>query len=159
MKYAFLNGNKVFKVEDTPSDIAIECADEVQAGWLYNGTFNPPPGSLAFARNQKLQEINSLRSVYLESPVTYNGNLYDADKNSSANLVAVVSAVNAGIPLPTGFNWRTADNTNVTLNAVQLVELASTMLATTNSIYATSWAKKELVNLATTIEEVNNVVW
>lgn len=160
MKYAFLNGNKVFKVEDTYSNIAIECADNVTAGWLRTADgFSPPPDSLEFIKDRKNQEINTIRSVKLSEPVLYSGHYFDADKESSANLVAVVSAVSAGIPLPDGFTWRTANNDNVMLSVVDLISLAGTMLAVTNNIYFQSWAKKGEVLYASTIEEVLAISW
>jgi hypothetical protein len=160
MKYAILNGQKVFRVDLNHSEVSIACPDEVEAGWLYqNSEFIPPPGSLAYAKKRAKETINNIRNYKLSLPVIYDNNYYDADTRSQFNLASIVSAGNVNIPLPNNFMWRTSDNQNIPFNRQQLVELSATMINNTNTIYQESWQKKALIDAATTVEEVENITW
>lgn len=159
MKYAFLNGQKVYKVQETASEYAVSCMDEVEVGWLYkNGEFLPPPGTLKFEKQKKLQEINNIRSYKLAQPVLYNSNPYDSDQKSIQNLTNTIAAYSSQ-PLPNNYTWRTADNQNIVVTLEDLKAILLKIMEQVNLIYNTSWEKKQQVEQSTTIQAVQSIVW
>lgn len=132
---------KVERVEPVPSD-----ADEIQ--------YIITPISLENAKELKHNEIDILRNTHMHTPILYDGNTYDADESSRFNLVSIISAVQAGIPLPTGFTWRTADNQNVPHDSTTLIGLAAVMLVQVNTVYNASWVHKNAVDALSTTEEI-----
>lgn len=160
MKYAFLNGQKVYKLQDTASEYAVSCSDDVEIGWLYiNGTFIAPPGTLSYAKLRKLQEINSLRNVKLVQPVIYNSNPYDTDNKSIQNLSSTIAAYSTGIPFPEDYVWRTADNRNIPATLEDLKAILVKVTNQVNTIYTESWDKKKQVEQSTTISAVDSISW
>lgn len=105
------------------------------------------------------KRVNADRERALSAGVTYGGSVYDSDNRSRANLTGAVAATQAGIPLPDRFTWRTSDNKDVPMTAVELVGLAAAMLSHVNAQYRRSWELKAQINAATTAEEVAAVKW
>jgi hypothetical protein len=79
---------------------------------------------------------------------------WDCDAMSRDNLTATVTAVNASIPLPQGFTWRTHDNQDVPMDGPALVALAAAMLAQVQLAYVASWQRKAAVDAAATVAEI-----
>jgi len=94
--------------------------------------------------------INSIREEKIAAGITYDGNVYDSDLAARANLTATLSTVNAGVSLPGGFVWRTADNVNIVHDVTSLTALAEAMFNHGNSCYAASWAHKAAIDALTT---------
>jgi len=119
-----------------------------------------PANALTDAQTARSSYIDAqLEIVIASSTVTYNGNSYQVDRVSSGLITSAVVAVGAGIPLPTGFVWRTSNNINVPFAQADLVALGGLALQNTNTLYAHSWAQKALINAATTIDAVNAITW
>lgn len=118
-----------------------------------------PVTALDSLKKLKMVEINAYRERVLAAGVVFNGYQFDSDTLSVQRLTAVAAAVGAGIPLPTGFTWRSAANVDVPMNGTAIIALLATMMAKADEIYKTSWAKKRQVEVATTEAEVNAVVW
>lgn len=160
MKYAILNGQKVWRIQDSPSFNAISCSDEVEVGWLFiNGKFSPPPGTLSYERKRKIQEINNIRKTKLSYPVYYKNYYFDTTDQSISNLTTLVSGLNAGIVLPVDFTWRSADNVNVIMTKEDLQKLLELMITNTNEVYKQSWELKKQVEQSTTLKALESIVW
>ena len=100
----------------------------------------------ARARETLKATVNVKRAEKLKAGFTFAGNRFDSDERSLLNLTATVSAVNAGIPLPDGFTWRTSDNVDVPCDAQFLVGLAGTALQYQSACHARSWALKAQID-------------
>lgn len=160
MKYAILNGQKVFKVQNTESEITIGCPDNVEPGWLYvDGDFVAPPGTLEFARKKKLAEINTTRTNKLDQPVSFGGYLWSASPVAVLNLTQVMGLINSGETVPAKFTWRTIDNQNVPATAANLIALNKAIFTHTYTVYKQSWNLKDQVLAATTVAEIEAIVW
>jgi hypothetical protein len=112
--------------------------------WIAAGNepLAPAEASIDAKRAAALARVNDIREVKIVLGVPYAGHVYDSDQRSRDNLSATVAAVAAGVPLPDGFSWRTADNVDVPMSPAELVGLAGTMLGYVNMCYARSWALK-----------------
>ena len=160
MKYAILNGQKVYKVQETPTDIGVSCPQDVEAGWLYlNGQFIPPPGSLVYEKLRKQKEINNQRTIKLAEPVLFKNSYFDTNQNTIINLTAAISAFNSGLLFPDEYYWRTVDNQNVLLSLEELTTLLQLITSKVNNVYSQSWNLKQQVEEATTLDEVYSIVW
>lgn len=142
----------------------IEAPDGVGIGWTDNGdgTFTAPPVivvTLQEAKDARTEYVNSERDKAINGGVAYGGNNYDTDSRSRENLTGVHTGVNDGYTLPVGFVWRTSDNVNVAFTKVEINGLAYVILDHVNVQYGTSWALKASIESATTVHEVNAVVW
>jgi hypothetical protein len=132
--------------------------DQATGRW----TKRPAPSSadqLATRKTVALFQLTDNRDAAIASGVDHAGHLWDSDERSRANLTATVAAVAAGIPLPAGFTWRTADNQDVALTSAELLALGAAMLAHVNTCYQRSWALKAEINAAASAAEIDAVVW
>ena len=112
------------------------------------------------AKEHRKRALNSEREILLDSAtVEYNSVTYDADSRSIDNINGTLTAIQAGITVAEPITWRAADNTNQSLTHAQLTELAGLMFANVQSVYQTSWDKKAAVDAASTVEDVQAVVW
>jgi hypothetical protein len=110
-------------------------------------------------KNQKSILVNQYREQILSNGVVYNGNTFDSDVVSVSRLTTVSNLVLAGVSLPEGFVWRSKNNVDVPFTGADVVALLGAMVMTANSVYATSWAKKQEINAATTKAELFAVEW
>jgi len=113
------------------------------------------PWSLAMAKGNKARRIDIDRDEAINNGFSWNGWTWDCDEVSRSNLTGSVAAAQAGIPLPSGFTWRTKDNQNVPMNLTDLVSLGGAMFEHVNSKYTEAWSRKAVLASATTFEEVD----
>ena len=120
-------------------------------GWLAAGNepdaqAAPAPVPVSARRARAGQDINELRSEKLaQATVNYGGHTWDADARSLQNLIAVIVGTGAGIPLPDGFVWRTADNSSVPVTPTDLLGIGAAVQARITEIYRESWRLKDEV--------------
>lgn len=167
MKRALIDyQNTVVQVEPLGGDFAVasdfhwrDCPDECVAYvWTWDGnTFAPPPGpSLDSVRALKLAQITKDRDAACFADATALGHLWQADSRSQQMLASAILLAQAGVYTPTV--WRDANNVDVPIaNVAQLVAIAGAMAAQTQAAYAQSWARKQALEAATTVEQIEGV--
>jgi len=110
---------------------------------------------LAQAKSAKIKQINAERDMNISAGVTYDGNEYQTDEASIADLAQATQM--ATINNASSVQWLTKDNTVVTLTLVKLKALANVVFTLkTTEIYAAR-VRKDAVNAATTITQVEAV--
>jgi len=110
---------------------------------------------LARVKATKLAQINLERDANIAAGVMYEGNTYQTDVESIADLAQATQM--ATINNSASVNWLTQDNTVITLTLVKLKVLANAVFTLkTTEIYAAR-LRKDSVNLATTIEEIESI--
>ena len=110
---------------------------------------------LAQAKSAKIAQINAERDVNIAAGVTYDGNEYQTDEASIADLAQATQM--ATINNASSVQWLTKDNTVVTLTLVKLKALANVVFTLkTTEIYAAR-VRKDAVNAATTLTQVEAV--
>ena len=108
----------------------------------------PPTIDLEAVRREMLAQVNVNRNNAMldQPPITFNGVLYDADKQSRDNLMGLMTALSAGVSLPDGFTWRSYDNQDISIDATGLQGLMASMagqvLLRQQNIYQHSWDLK-----------------
>jgi hypothetical protein len=108
---------------------------------------------LAAAKAKKKARIESERDAQCEKPVQALGRTWDADKRSQELLASAITIAQAGGPLPVV--WRDYDNDNMQVTSIDdLLAIATAIAAQTQTAYTKSWARKEAVDAAQTLDEV-----
>ena len=112
--------------------------------------------TLTSAKSEALALVNSQRDAAIAGGVLYDGYTYQSDSQSIADLNAVstLSLINPAINVP----WLTLDNTVVVLNATQIQELAGLFATHKTQHVITARTNKDLINAATSIEEIQSIV-
>lgn len=135
-------------------------------GWTYSfGNFTAPDSTVADlsgVKASKLAEITASCLAAIDGGFYFNGHRYDSDLVSRTNIIGTATSYQAGIELPDGFVWRTADqpvNQFVPLDGPSLIQLGGALLQHVNGQYEKSWQLKQAVEAASTAEEVLSVVW
>ena len=108
-----------------------------------------PASALTAAKARKCADIDAERDRQRYSGVTYKGVRFDSDAVSERNITGWTSAVAAGIPVPEGFTWRSADNRDIPFTAEDILGLAAAMVAKTTACYQRAWQLKALVDVFT----------
>ena len=107
---------------------------------------------LAQAKAAKIKLINAERDMNISAGVTYDGNEYQTDEASIADLAQATQM--ATINNASSVDWLTKSNTVVTLTLVKLKALANVVFTLkTTEIYAAR-VRKDAVNAATTLAQV-----
>jgi len=110
---------------------------------------------LTQAKSAKIAQINAERDMNISAGVTYDGNEYQTDEASIADLAQATQM--ATINNASSVQWLTKDNTVVTLTLVKLKALANVVFTLkTTEIYAAR-VRKDAVNAATTVAQVEAV--
>jgi hypothetical protein len=110
---------------------------------------------LTQAKAAKLAQINAERDLNIAAGVTYDGNEYQTDEASIADLAQATQM--ATINNTSSVQWLTKDNTVVTLTLVKLKALANVVFTLkTTEIYAAR-VRKDAVNAATTVAQVEGI--
>ncbi|EJW2575892.1 DUF4376 domain-containing protein [Salmonella enterica] len=122
--------------------------------------FMVTPEMLAEAKAQKHAEINAWRDAQENGRVSceYNGNRYDADKESKYRLDNVIEAGG----LPDGVKWTDADNRDVDLSPDDLKALQKIMVMTMavqgGKIHERQRQMKEEVDALTDYNAIQNYI-
>lgn len=81
--------------------------------------------------------------------VWFNGNEFDCDPNSRANIAGTVTFILCGQTLPEAFVWRDAHNNNISQNNSSMIQFGLLIAGYVEVVYETSWAlKTALDNIA-----------
>lgn len=115
--------------------------------------------TLSDAKEAAKQKVNAHREKIMSAGVAFMGHQFDSDDLSVTRLTAVATAVAAGATLPPGFAWRSAANVDVQMSGASVVGLLATMISRANEVHTASWAVKQQIDAASTVEAVNAVQW
>ena len=173
MKYAYIQDNTVAQVLRVPpsniyapefAEQFIECPDEVEPGWLWDGdSFLQPPGpSLADLKAAKNDEINAARLAANFSTFQHAGKAIACDQLSRSDIDGTNGFVAIYGALPPGWpgGWKAVDNTYVAIATVaDWKALYASMFAAGNANFAKAQNLKQQLDAATTAEEVAAIAW
>jgi hypothetical protein len=129
--------------------------------WQYLADEVIPEPVLSEAKLSQRALINSYRDAEEAGGFTYLGKQLDSDERSSLRItMAALTAqlsVDAGVPF--SIDWTCKDNSTLTLNGIQTVEMPKYLAIHGLTLHAKAKALKTQVDNATTIEEVEAIVW
>ncbi len=131
-----------------------------QPGYIVpeNHSLVPHVVPLYIAKVLKKEYIETERNKHCFKNVSALGYTWQADKRSQELITSAIQFATLGIS-PTPLTWRTFNNEDIEVSLDDLKTIASAMILQTQEAYTMSWNYKQQINNATTIEELETVVW
>jgi len=130
----------------------------VQIGWTYDGaSFAAPVPTLVDAQTQQIELMNSSYATAESADIAYMSTVFQADDASQALITKVLSAL-AGTS-PSGFAWADKNNVAVAMTNAQLQGLSTEILTRNQPLFWHCQAQKASIRAATTVADVQAVVW
>ena len=164
MRAARIENGVVADVWEVPSLTAfegvtlIDAPDNVSRGWPYaGGIFTAPPRNLVDVVTGKVAELARAHGTALYADVTVAGKVYAADKDAQTTIRTLASRQGRGKPIPATI--RDKNGVAVTLNPALLGLIEDAVFNQGAAASDNLAAKVALVKAATTVGQVDAVVW
>ncbi len=113
----------------------IACSDDVQIGWLYDGTTfsaNVVVPTVEEVKERNLEIAKSTRDVGKVSAITVDGlGTFDADKESQNNINYAIDewdAIQSALGNPGTLDWTLEDNTSISITKEQLQSVKTALV-------------------------------
>lgn len=134
----------------------------VASGSFEGGTvIDPEAASLAAHKTRKWAAMKAKRDEVEFGTFVSGGNVYNATSQSQARIqgaaLMATNALAAGVPFSK--EWTLANDTVVTLNATQMLQVGMDMAAHISAAHEQGRVLRTAIDAATSIEEVDAVVW
>lgn len=123
-----------------------------------------PPPTVGEVQTAQIAALSAAYQNAIAGPVSYTSKggvtkIYQADPQSVANIVQSLAGCQALQATPVGFYWVAEDNTQVPFTYADLQGLAAAMYALGAAAFAHLQDKKTAVLAATTVAEVEAIIW
>ena len=120
-----------------------------------------PVFNLEEMKLKKRNEINLTRDLLEKDGFQYMGHIIDSDIVSAIRISIATQAAQIALAnnQPFELEWACKDNAIITINAQQMIEMSVTMATYANTLHLHSRVKKDLIDAATTQEELEAIVW
>jgi hypothetical protein len=127
--------------------------------WKAAGT--APERTLEQVKADKREQINSKRDNLEQSGFPYQDKIIDSNPVSVQRITVAVQAAQAAIGAGQPFliTWTCQDNSTLELDAVGMMGMPVALAMFANGLHETARAKKDLIDAAETVEEVETVTW
>lgn len=127
--------------------------------WKAAGT--PPQRTLEQIKLDKRNQINSKRDNLEQSGFPYQDKIIDSNPVSVQRITVAVQAAQAalGAGQPFAIEWTCQDNSILALDAVGMMGMPVAMAIFAKDLHETARAKKDLIDAAETVGEVEAVTW
>lgn len=120
-----------------------------------------PQETLSQAKARKKKEINATKDMKEVSGFTYAGHDFQSDMKSAMRIAFSAATAKTALANNQTFNleWTSKNNVDVPMTAAQLVELELALTQHSRTLHNISRAKKQQVDNATTLAEVDAITW
>lgn len=135
--------------------IPLSISDESLAELGVTVTHEEEP--LEVIKQRKITELKYQRDKAEVEPIEYNGHSYDFDSKARDRISAAIIALELQGEGAT-IEWTTADNADTPVTANDLKMIIAAVAVRSNTLHTAYRVAKEKVEVATTKEEVENVV-
>lgn len=160
-------GTKFYKPLETEEQLneysaAAEWCNETQLATIvdqgeYYEVVEIPGPTLEEAKESKIDYLKRTRNAKELEPISYNGVLFDADKDSLDRLNYAIITLTA--THTESIQWTTAENTDVPMTVNDLNLVIASVGNRSNQLHIIYRQLKEQVNACTTVEEVEAIIW
>lgn len=121
--------------------------------------------SLTEAKEMKYSEIETELQNRLNQGYTFNGWEFDSNLQSVLNVAGITAVLSAksvrgtDIGSIANYLWRDKTKTRRSLTTAQLMEMGDTLENMMKSVYDTAFGLFDQIDAATTVTEVETIVW
>lgn len=165
--------------EASPGDLALLLTESVQLPGYVDGTAYVPlplppndnyefnwvtkqwedPRTLEDFKQAKWEAVKAARDAREFGPFTWNGHVFDGDREAQRRLnLAVLGAQQAlALNTPWSIDWTLADNSVLNLSAADLVAVVAALGANIDAAHEEARAKRTLIEQATTKQELDSL--
>ena len=142
------------------ADLAVYCNKNgmlIEDKGDYLEAVNPPEPTLEEAKTSKHSELKSTMQTKRQVlKVDYDNDQFDANETAQANMNTLLQAFNLGAK---EVSIRSATEKTHSFNQTRCNELALLMVSAVNNLYGEYWALKDKLDICTSKEEVEAIVW
>jgi hypothetical protein len=159
MRYYKDTNNKLFAFEDNTTEEIITRVESIHKTTLTKitkeeyDTIKSP--TIKEVKKVKKQQVENTYQEAIQKPIEYNGNIFQADKDSQDILTKVITSAPSGFTI----NWLDINNNIVNMTLDDLKGLAQAILVRGQQLFAKKVQLKKQVDNASTIKEVKAIVW
>ena len=118
----------------------------------------PEPPTLEEVKEQKINELKSIRDFKEMEPVLYAEHKFDFDSKSYERITAAIYALDMQGATST-INWTLADNSSTPVTANDLRGVIAAAAVRSDALHTAYRALKSQVQAAETVADVNDIVW
>ena len=119
---------------------------------------DPEPPTLEEVKEQKINELKSIRDFKEMEPVLYAEHKFDFDSKSYERITAAIYALDMQGATST-INWTLADNSSTPVTANDLRGVIAAAAVRSDALHTAYRALKSQVQAAETVADVNDIVW
>ena len=126
--------------------------------WEYEEIPVPPepePPTLEEVKEQKINELKSIRDTKEVEPIRTDKGLFDYDEKARDRIKDAMVALKYSSKI----EWTLADNTDVSVSQLDLENVILAVASRSNDLHIKYRELKQRVNAAQTVEEVEAIVW
>ena len=151
--------------EPIPTDTQIVSWSSETLSWIVRDkTPEELQAELNGAKNDRLSYVTNCRDKDFNTlTATWNNDTWDARETDSTRIANVLTMIQQasqqGIPTPSTIDWRTYNDQSRTLTIPELTQLGASMFQAQQVIWYKQAMLKDQILAATTVAEVNAVVW
>ena len=147
----------------SPAGLMDAIAAALLADPMYAGGAVVPDaaGTLLDAQLRRWAAIKACRAAVEFGPLTWDGSTFDADSLSQFRILGEVVNAMRALTASESFSivWTLADDSERTLSAADMLALGQALGAQVDSAHATARALRAAIDAATTVAEVEAIVW
>lgn len=146
----YFKNNTVIEIPNSPS--------KFHKWGIESDSWEMDENSISQAKHSRKQLINLNRDNARNAGFMAFGKLFDSNEAARTN---IMFAAQAAMLLPDTFtiDWTCADNTQITLNKEQLLQLPVLLVSAGDALHQKALALKVQIDAATTLEEIEAVIW
>lgn len=123
-----------------------------------NAVFTAPAKTLEQLKQDKINELKTIRDTEEVKPIAYNGNLFDFDDKARDRINSAIIALDIN-GQDMALEWTLADNTNILVTSRELLGVIANVANRSNNLHIKYRELKEQVLACTTAEEIAEIVW
>ena len=123
--------------------------------WLLPVPPEPEPPTLEEVKEQKINELKSIRDTKEVEPIRTDKGLFDYDEKARDRIKDAMVALKYSSKI----EWTLADNTDVSVSQLDLENVILAVASRSNDLHIKYRELKQRVNAAQTVEKVEAIVW
>ena len=148
---------------DVPTRAAVEMLPKPSAHHIFNYATKQweDPRTLTDLKAAQWTQIKQARTAFIDAPLVTPYGTFDSDAAGRTSITDAVLLANnlTALSLPVAIEFTLADNSVVTLDAAQIVEVGLLLGQKVQHAHPHSQALRAQIEAATTKEEVEAIAW